>query len=194
MSPLRKPRSDLRWERAPGTGLILPRRPSRERYIEPRGAAQCCCAEDLCAGLCGAIPTASLIADLGAGGWTNGSCNCCDQVSGEYTLDYGPGTTVNGYSYAYDYIYGGEVLSCGVLYVWVHFYCTEAATTWTLEAQLFECVDVVYIHTVVGGSYNSNCFDRHATGGVITLSKDADTAPNAYCSGSFPSTATLEMA
>ncbi len=28
------------------------------------------------------------IADLGAGGWTNRNCDFCDQVSGQYTLDF----------------------------------------------------------------------------------------------------------
>ena len=75
MSPLRKTRSDRRWKRTPGTGLILPRYPSRERFIEPRGTAQCCCDggngwPETCQSF-----LASSVDAVGAGE-TNGACTC----------------------------------------------------------------------------------------------------------------------
>ena len=104
MSPLRKPRSDLRWERTPGTGLILPRYPSRERYIQQMGTAQCCCdVDEYTVDCCEGITTAPRYLAMAV----TGLPSCAYLTDGTYVAEYAGGNTCRwdyGTLYAIDSI------------------------------------------------------------------------------------------
>lgn len=51
-----------------------------------------CCFLECC---CGNDAASSWIVDLGAGGWTDGRCDQCDEIQGEFTLPHN--TTITGH-------------------------------------------------------------------------------------------------
>ena len=105
MSPLRRHHTDRRWETNPGTGLILPRRPSRERFIQPRGTSQCCCGGGSGWGdICNAVCLCSY--DLTITGLTDVSGTCRgSELNGTWEGLIGVGSSAdtdsNGVAYCY---------------------------------------------------------------------------------------------
>jgi hypothetical protein len=183
MSPLRKPRIDRRWERHPGTGLILPRRPSRERFIEPRGTAQCCCD--------GSFPTCDFC------GTHDGTDSVVFDLAETY-IEYYSGLTTEMWTFSGSFTLDTKVVGSGYTCTWsgTGFAIPEDQGHTYADAKL----DIDAVFTCVGWDVTATLYDanyviaysqkQYVKGQTYTTSSSGDCASRYFADYSDPESLT----
>jgi hypothetical protein len=132
--------------------------------------------------------SSSYVVDLGGGGWINIACNDCDDVNGEYVVDFlrinSPGTVGGVCTWQYE-----EELECSLLLItlWVQ------QGFWRLEVALYGFDAGITTGTISGVLYEFDAgFPHNCQGDApFTLTKVFELG--SFCVTGMPATVTVDV-
>jgi len=171
---IRPPKSNSLWL----PNLWLP----EAKYMSP--GYPCCCEKNC--GPCNS-PETDITVDIGTGGWwTDGSCNYCDQPSGEYALTWFPegGQDCNWLYYEDDVCsYSGGTGDFQILA------SVLGTTSYTWDVQIWiqdrqaPSTGRAIVAYRMGPTTNSDCWSEVDGDGKLTLTKFSESHELGVCSG-----------